>query len=140
MPTANNGIMRLVIKVTLTGDPSFDVQAGDKPLPATLDFFCNGGQGNADSSFLKEILGKIITSYPNNPISLCIDDPAIVPGALCGAGRGVSAPKSVAPKAISPKAAAPRAVPTKAAAPKAATRGTSPRKTSGKKMAPKNRG
>jgi hypothetical protein len=107
MPTLNNGIMKLRIKVTLTGTPDFDIAAGDKPSP--LGFNCSGGQSLADQALLKEVLGKIIASYPHNPISLCIDGTGIVQGSLCAGGSAVAAPAAAAPKKAAPKKAAPKA-------------------------------
>ena len=132
MPVKNDSITCLVIKVTLTGPtPSFDVQAGGTPTdPGLLPYFCNGSKDADDATFFKEILGKIIASYPSKPISLCLDDPVILPDARC-------APVKVPVRRAAPKAAAPKAAPRKKAveakAPRAESKAKSRRKSTKKR-------
>jgi hypothetical protein len=141
MPATINSIACLVIKVTLTGPtPSFDVQAGVTPTdPGQLPYFCNGSKFDEDAAFFREILEKIIASYPANPISFCIEDPVILPDTRCAAPTGVprraplkaaarrAAPKAAALKAAAPKAVARKAAALKAAAPKAAPKAAAPK-------------
>jgi hypothetical protein len=125
MPVQNNNIVDLVITVTLQTNPVFNVQAGDGVTqPGLLPYGCNGfGQVNAD--LLKEILGKIITAYPSEPISLCIRDPkadpVIIRDAQCAGGGAAAAPARPAPAADAPRGVA-------KAAPKTGRRGRSPKK------------
>jgi hypothetical protein len=127
MPKPNDNIVCLVIKVTLTGETSFDVLAGDKPAsPSELPFHCMGDESVVYAAFLTEILQKIINSYPNEPISLCIDDSEIVPDVQC-ASRGVVAAPKAALEALAKPAAR------KAPAPKDKPKTSTPKTPRGRK-------
>jgi len=132
----NNGIVNLTIIVTLRDttaqqplDPVFNILAADGAAkPGTQPFNCNGfGDVNAD--LLKNILQKIITSYPMKPISLCLSGSEIVPDAQCAGGRAVAATAVAALTAAAPKAAPKKAAPKKAAPKKAAPKAGGGRKT-----------
>jgi hypothetical protein len=93
MPS-NNGIVNLTINVTLRDttakqplDPVFGIWAAEgAAIPGTQPFNCNGF-GDVNAELLKEILQKIIASYPIKPISLCLRDSVIVPDTQCARGR-----------------------------------------------------
>jgi hypothetical protein len=127
MPAPNNRIMTLRIQVTLTGSPSFTIDAGEQP--GQLDFNGEGGQGVEDQALLKEVLAKIMVSYPHHPITLCLDGNDIVPGSLCPGGTPAAVPPAaVAPPA--PKKAPLKKTAPKKAAPKAHSRRKGPKKPS----------
>jgi hypothetical protein len=71
MPKRNDAIVALKIKVSLAGFASFDIDAGDKP--ETYPFGRTGGSSLRDQDLLKDVLRQVIASYPDQPISLCID-------------------------------------------------------------------
>ncbi|MFI5458228.1 MAG: hypothetical protein ACHRXM_22590 [Isosphaerales bacterium] len=143
----NNGIVNLTISVTLkdTGaqeplTPLFSILADDHgATPGTQGFNCNG-IGDNNEELLKDILRKIIASYPMKPISLCISGSVIVADAECAGGRGIAAPAAAAAALMpaAPKKAAPKAAGAKKAAPKAAAaKKAAPKTAPAKKAAPK---
>jgi len=91
--------VQLTIVVTLTDttvqppsarlDPFFNITAGlSAATPGTEPFNCSG-PGDVNEDLLKDILRKIITSYPMNPISLCVSGSEIVADAQC-VGEGAN--------------------------------------------------
>lgn len=113
----NNGIVNLTITVTLqdTGaeqplTPLFNILADDHATsPGNQSFSCDG-LGDNNQELLKDILNKIIASYPTKPIRLCLSGSEIVPdvqSAAVPAGRpldGVSSrDASRRPRTVSPR-------------------------------------
>ena len=106
--------------------PLFNILADDHATsPGNQSFSCDG-LGDNNQELLKDILNKIIASYPTKPIRLCLSGSEIVPDAQSAAvpaGRpldGVSSRDALAPAAdgVSPrslvKATAKKAAPKKA--------------------------
>ena len=118
----NNGIVGLSIKITLRNPasqqpltPVFSVRVDDATAgPGVLRFACNGfGDVNAD--LLKEILQKVIESYPLKPISLYVSG-----GQILSEAQGSPAPadsRSLEDTGVSPPAGGSPAAIVKAAAP-----------------------
>jgi hypothetical protein len=87
MPAPRNiGVVNLTISVTLRDTaaaqpltPLFSIvaAAGDPDHAGTPLFQCNG-RGDENADLLKEILRKILASYPMKPISLCLNGSEIV--------------------------------------------------------------
>jgi hypothetical protein len=86
----NNGIVNLLITVTLQDTtspqpltPLFTVLAdSQQTAPGRQGFSCDG-RGDNNQELLKDILRKIIESYPMKPIGLCIVGAEIVADASC---------------------------------------------------------
>jgi hypothetical protein len=111
MAKSAKGIIDLSISVTLRDTPVFNIQAGGDPAaPGLLPLVANGF-GNVNAPLLREILGKLIASYPNKPINLCVEGMVIVPDDQCGPGTATaaaSAATSMAISAATPEAAVPK--------------------------------
>jgi hypothetical protein len=118
VPAPNDNIVSLVITVRLVAgnSPGFELAADDASGggPGSLRFSCSG-IGHSNEGLLKEILGKIIASYPTQPIRLCLQGQSIVPDALCGAAptANLVAVAAAAVAAPQPKAAKKAAAKTK---------------------------
>jgi hypothetical protein len=165
MAKLNDGIIALAITVSLRDNPVFSVQAGDDAVqPGQLPLFCNGF-GNINADLFKEILGKIIASYPNSPISLCVEGSTIIPkancapspvsrsvpagdvfeavetampGAAAAADMHVAEVNTAAPRSLAPQSTLPGPARSKTATPrKAALARSTLKKAAAKKAAPK---
>jgi hypothetical protein len=130
----NDGIVNLLISVTLQDTtspkpltPLFTVFADSQPTAPNQQSFSCSGLGDNDQDLLKDILRKIINSYPTSPISLCVSGADILPDAQC-----VVAPKKAARKKAEHKKAAPK----KSAPKKAALKATTAKKTGARSGGP----
>jgi competence ComEA-like helix-hairpin-helix protein len=75
----NKGIVKLVITVTFKPlSPIFEIVADPKDTTSGPPHFSCNGRGDNNQDLLKDILRKIIESYPKKEISLCTDGNEIV--------------------------------------------------------------
>jgi hypothetical protein len=82
MPDRKNDIISFWIKID--NMRAFEVIASEQPQASPAGGYARTGMNDsADTAFLKEVLGKIIAAYPGDPVSLCIDGPAIFPDSHC---------------------------------------------------------
>ena len=91
MPEPDDKIVSLRIFVDTKGFGTFDIDAGY--ARGKYDFARTGGQSLPDQKLLKDVLRKVIASYPYNPIRLCIDSKnRIVDDQQCPPDRGPQPP------------------------------------------------